>query len=266
MWTPFFNGLGPPKSSIQKNIAISDLRRVKTFRLFIRLLFFVVYTAMIVAEIWLRNRLSGVNMRRSMQVRQRWARNLLYGVGVRVETTGQAPDFPCLIVSNHRSYLDPILMLRDVYGYPVAKAELSKWPLIGKGAKMAGILYLRRESAGSRSGVLRQMQVKIESGFPVIIFPEGTTSDEAGTLPFKNGAFKLAAQANIQVVPVALVFEDPRDFWVTQESFLSHARRRFGSAKTAIKLHYGPPMRNEDPEILRMEAQQWIETVLLAKT
>jgi 1-acyl-sn-glycerol-3-phosphate acyltransferase len=197
-----------------------------------------------------------------MRVRRRWAQNLLHVVGLSVKTEGVAPDFPCLIVSNHRSYLDPIIMLRDVLGYPVAKAELSRWPLIGKGAKMAGILYLRRENAGSRSGILRQMLEKMEAGFPVIIFPEGTTSGVKGTLPFKKGGFKLAAQANIPVVPVAIVFEDEQDFWIGKETFLSHARRRFAVPKISVQLYYGTPMRGNDPEVLLAESHRWIESKL----
>ncbi len=237
---------------------------MKTIRVISRFLFFVLYTTSIVAEIWLRNLLWGQDIQRSMQVRRRWARNLLPSVGISMKTVGTAPDYPCLLVSNHRSYLDPILMLCDVYGYPVAKAELANWPLIGKGAKMAGILYLRRESAGSRSGTLRQMLEKIEAGYSVIIFPEGTTSGLPGTLPFKKGGFKLAAQANIPVVPVALVFADEQDFWIGKESFLSHAKRRFSEQKIEVALHYGTPLQSADPDELMTKSQSWINQVLTA--
>ncbi|MFN0212746.1 MAG: lysophospholipid acyltransferase family protein [Saprospiraceae bacterium] len=235
---------------------------MKTIRLLTRLIFGVVYTWFIVAEIWLRNHLCGNDVRRSMRIRRRWARNLLRGVGLCIKTEGSPPDSPCLIVSNHRSYLDPIILLCDIFGYPVAKAELAKWPIIGKGAKMAGILYLRRENAGSRTSTLRQIQDKIESGFSVIIFPEGTTSGSAGTLPFKNGAFKLAVQANIPVVPVAIVFSDKRDFWIGNETFLSHAIRRFGERKIAVKLVYGPVLSADSPNELLSNSQNWIDSIL----
>lgn len=240
----------------------SDLRPVKTLRLLARLLFFVGYTSLIVLEIWLKNRLQGPDIRRSMRVRRRWARNLLPAMGISIEQVGKVPDFPCILVSNHRSYLDPILLLREIDAYPVAKAELANWPMIGKGAKMAGILYLRRESAGSRTGILRQILEKIEAGFSVIIFPEGTTSAINGTLPFKKGAFKLAAQANIPVVPVALVFADKRDYWIGKDTFLSHAWRRFGVPKIEIKCCYGLETRSQDPEELLLAAQSWINDAL----
>ena len=260
LWVFFCCG---PNYPVRQKRSNSDLHRVKPIRLVFRFLFFVGYTSLIVAEIWLRNRLWGPDIRRSMQIRRRWARNLLPGIGIDLKIEGRIPDYPCLVVCNHRSYLDPILMLRDLDGYPVAKAELAKWPIIGKGAKMAGILYLQRESAGSRTGILRQILEKIERGFPVIIFPEGTTSALPGTLPFKIGGFKLAAQANIPVVPVALIFADERDYWVGKASFLSHAKKRFGDHKTKIKLCYGSPIRSEDPKVLQARSKDWIESVLM---
>ncbi|MDX1911989.1 MAG: lysophospholipid acyltransferase family protein [Saprospiraceae bacterium] len=232
---------------------------MKTIRLLLRFLFFAGYTTLIIAEIWLNNLLNGRDMHRSMRIRRRWARRLLQGIGLRVEVSGTPPKVPCLIVCNHRSYLDPIILLRDVDAYPVAKAELAKWPLIGKGAKLAGIMYLRREHAGSRMGALRQMQEKIAEGFPVIIFPEGTTSSLNGTLPFKKGGFKLAAQAHIPIVPVALVFADKKDFWVGKTSFLAHARRRFGEKNIDVKLIYGTELRADDPEVLLTTSKSWID-------
>jgi len=236
---------------------------VKNLRLAWRLFFFIFYTTAIVVEIWLRKNLFGADMRAAMRVRRRWARNLLSGVGVRLENEGVAPDFPCLMVSNHRSYLDPILMLTEVDCYPVAKAELANWPLIGKGAKSAGILYLRREHSGSRVNTLRLMEEKVREGFSVIIFPEGTTSGLPGTLPFKKGVFQLAAKSSLPVVPVALVFADKKDFWLGKQTFLSHAGRRFREKEISVKVCYGPVLQNSDPEDLLAQARNWIENRLL---
>jgi 1-acyl-sn-glycerol-3-phosphate acyltransferase len=236
---------------------------VKPIRPIWRFLYFAFYTFIIVAEIWLRNRLQGVEVRRAMLIRRRWANHLLKGIGVELNTFGEAPNSPCIIVANHRSYLDPILMLREVDAYPVAKAELANWPVIGKGAKLAGILYLKRESVKSRAGTLIQIQQVIDAGFPVLIFPEGTTSGLPGALPFKKGIFQMAAKAQIQVVPVAVCFKDARDFWVGRESFLKHAARRFQEKSIQVTLHYGPPMLSDNPESLRINTQAWIEEKLL---
>ena len=204
----------------------------------------------------------GENMRRSMRIRRRWATNLLSGVGVRLETYGEIPEYPCIFISNHRSYLDPILMLQHVYAYPVAKAELATWPIIGKGAAMAGILYLKRENVKSRAGTLKAINNILESGFQVIIFPEGTTSGLDGTLPFKRGVFQLAAKMQHPIVPVAVIFEETADYWVGKESFMSHAGRRFKEKEIKVSLHYGPKIQGESPEILLNNTKTWIDAQL----
>lgn len=228
-----------------------------------RFLFFVSYTSAIVAEIWLKNIVLGIDMRRSMRIRRRWARNLLRGVGVRLEQFGPIPDYPCIIISNHRSYLDPILMLQHVDAYPVAKAELANWPIIGKGAKLAGILYLKRENVKSRAGTLKGIQDIIGDGFQVIIFPEGTTSGLPATLPFKRGVFQLAAKMNIPLVPAAVVFEHTADYWIGKESFVQHAGRRFREKQINVSVHYGATVVGDTPELLMEHCKNWIDETLL---
>ncbi|HMX41816.1 MAG TPA: lysophospholipid acyltransferase family protein [Saprospiraceae bacterium] len=236
---------------------------MNTLRLFWRLLFFVVYTTRIVAEIWIRRAFFRADMRAAMHIRRRWAKHLLTNVGVRFSVYGTPPDYPCILVANHRSYLDPILMLCHVDAYPVAKAELAEWPLMGKGAQLAGILYLRREDSGSRANILKAMGEKLADGFSIVIFPEGTTSALKGTLPFKRGVFQLAARDHWPVVPVALHFPDTRDFWVGRVSFLEHAWRRFSQRHIRVDVHYGPPLRGSDAPQLAHESQTWIEQTLL---
>lgn len=238
------------------------LQVVKIFRLAWRLCFAIVYTTYIVLEIWLRSLLQGADLRAAMRVRRRWARHLIRGIGIHLEVIGLPPDFPALVVANHRSAIDPILMLCHLDALPVAKAEVANWPVLGKGAAMAGILYLQRESSGSRANTLRQIEAKIEEGFPVILFPEGTTSDLPDTLPFKKGAFQMAAKAGIPVVPVALCFADERDFWLGTESFLAHFARRFREKTILIRLCYGPAFQHENTEILIAEVQTWINAQL----
>lgn len=198
-----------------------------------------------------------------MAVRRRWAVRVLDGVGVRTTVGGHPPDFPCLLVANHRSYLDPILLLRDVYAYPVAKAELAQWPLIGKGAQWAGILYVRREQGNSRVSTLKAIaDVVREEGFSVILFPEGTTSGLPGMLPLKKGAFRAAAKWDLPVMPVAICFEDKRDFWIGKTTFVQHAWRRFQDKSIGVRICYGPVLQHAESDVLEYEARTWIEAQL----
>lgn len=236
---------------------------MRRIRIIYRLIFFAVYTARIVAEVYWRRVVLRSDLNRVMAVRRRWARRVLSGVGVRVETAGTPPDEPCLLLANHRSYLDPILLLRDVFAFPVAKAELASWPLIGKGAKWAGILYVQRERGGSRVSTLKALADVIQQqAFSVILFPEGTTSGVPGMLPFKKGSLRTATKWSLPVAPVAICFDDPRDYWVGEASFLQHAWQRFQDREIRVRVCYGPILRHDDPEALETAVRRWIESQL----
>ncbi len=169
------------------------------------------------------------------------------------------------MVCNHRSYLDPILLLCYIDAFPVAKAELAQWPLLGKGAQLAGILYLKRENAKSRTAILKEITSAILSGFQVILFPEGTTSAlPVGVLAFKKGSFGAAAQDGFPVVPAALCFEEVADFWVGSETFLQHAFRRFKEKEIRVKVAFGPMLRSPDSGELLEKSRYWIENQLIA--
>lgn len=235
---------------------------MKSFRLALRLSFFLFYTALIVAEVSLRNFVFRQPVPALMKVRRRWARNLLPGIGIRLRIEGDIPKGCCIIAANHRAHLDPLLMLRDVDAYPVAKAEIADWPLIGSGGRMAGMLFVQRDDAGSRATTLRAIVRVLKQGFPIVIFPEGDTSDLDGTLPFKRAVFEIAARMQIPVVPAALIFADAQDCWVTQEHFMKHAMRRFNQPHVDMAVHYGPPLLDHNAQQLMESARRWIDEQL----
>lgn len=216
------------------------------------------------AEVYWRRIILRSTMQRVMAVRQRWAVRVLDGVGVQTTVEGTPPDFPCLILANHRSYLDPILILREVDAYPVAKAELADWPLLGKGAAWAGILYVQRQQGGSRMTTLKAIAETIQlQGFSVVLFPEGTTSDLPGMLPFKKGAIRSAAKFGLTIVPVAIRYPDKKNFWVGDSTFLQHAWQCFQQKAIPVTVCYGPAICNEDSDALEQEVRTWIEKKLL---
>ena len=211
----------------------------------------------------LMNAIKGKDLARTMRIRRRWARRLLPGLGIQINVSGQAPEFPCLLVANHRAYVDPILILRDKDALPVAKQEMADWPILGKGAELSGIIYIQREDSGSRLKTLRLMSEHLKKGHSIILFPEGTTSALKGTLPFLSGGFQLAANLNVPVVPVALLFRDERDYWVTREPFLKHAGRRFSEKQIRIDVVYGPALQSKDYEELMQKAKEWLDQTIV---
>ncbi len=230
------------------------------FRLLVRAFSAIFFTTRIVAEVAFFNYFGGQDKVKKMRAtRRRWAKKLFPKIGIKVKIEGQIPDGQCIIVANHRSYLDPLLILRDVDALPVAKSEVGDWPVLGFGAKLSGVILLDRQSKSGGMATLRAMTAALKKGESIIIFPEGTTSAGRLTLPFLKGAFQLAVKNKVAVVPVALIFENEEDFWIGEESFASHAGRRFREKTTWMQVCYGPVLRSEDAEKLMAEAKKWVD-------
>jgi 1-acyl-sn-glycerol-3-phosphate acyltransferase len=118
-----------------------------------------------------------------------WCRRIVTGLGFRCEVEGRIP-LGGAVVSNHLSYLD-ILLYSSVQPFVmVAKTEVRGWPLLGWLTAQAGTVYVQR-GGGPKTyrGVNAAMAEAYRSGLPVLFFPEGTTTDGAGVLPFRRGLF-----------------------------------------------------------------------------
>ena len=140
-----------------------------------------------------------------------WAKIILIGMGFgyRIERE-QTPekDGSYMFIANHTSMADIMLMLVSVKNpfVFVGKKELSKIPLFGFFYKRTCIL-VDRSSPKSRQAVFLRAQRRLQSGVSICIFPEGGVSEEHIDLdPFKDGAFRLAINHQIPIVP--LTFAD----------------------------------------------------------
>ena len=194
-----------------------------------------------------------------MKQRQRYVRNLHKVMGFTVHIHGELPTGAGLVLGNHRSYFDPAILVLDVFGYPVAMAEVEKWPIIGFGAKLTGVLFVQRENRHSRSVTLKAIDEKIASGGLVFLFPEGKTKGERLTTEFKHGSFLLAAKKGYTIWPVAVEYKDPDNYWVTNESFMIHLFRQLSRPTLEMFIWYGPPMQGTDGMELLQRCRSWID-------
>ena len=111
-----------------------------------------------------------------------------------------------LIVSNHASYLD-ILVLMAALPFDfsfVAKREAASWPFVGTFIRRCGYLTVDRENAPEAVQDSRRIEERLLGGAPVHVFPEGTFTHASGLRPFQMGAFKLAADTGSPLLPVTL--------------------------------------------------------------
>jgi 1-acyl-sn-glycerol-3-phosphate acyltransferase len=180
--------------------------------------------------------------------------------GFHVELEGALPHRPAVLVANHVSYIDPIVIGSLVSLAPIAKAELRRWPIVGTFAGNYGVNFVRRGDTVSEALTLRRALRTLVSGVSVLNFPEGTTSVNR-VLPFRRGIFGIARHAGVSVVPIALVPRDPALAWVGSASFLPHYTRTVFSGPHHFRMTVGAPMSPSDyesPAQMAEAARAWI--------
>lgn len=148
------------------------------------------------------------NLRLRRSIVRRWLRISFFIAGAPISTTGKAlTEQPCLLVANHASYLDGLLLqavLPSNFSVLV-KGEAESWPIIGSALRRLGLLFVARGDAQRSSAVLRQLIRGLNNGESFALFPEGTFQREPGLIPFQPGAFHVASRTKSAVQPVVLL-------------------------------------------------------------
>jgi 1-acyl-sn-glycerol-3-phosphate acyltransferase len=124
---------------------------------------------------------------------QRCARRLLRVMGVESEVTGPIPSRG-LLVCNHLSYVDILVIGAVAPAVFVSKWEVKRWPVFGWFARLAGTIFVDREKRSDAGRLAEKIQAVIDGGALVILFPEGTSSDGSTVLPFKSSLLEPAAR------------------------------------------------------------------------
>lgn len=151
-----------------------------------------------------------------------WSRVIVRASLCRVRVSGidhLAAGGPAMLVANHRSYVDSIVLMAAVPGTYrfVANHGVLTWPLVGMVVRKAGHLTVDRGVSAARIACAREMTDVLRRGASLLVYPEGTTGRHGGLLPFRLGAFRAAVEAGRPIVPIALggtgtILE--RDRWV----------------------------------------------------
>lgn len=148
----------------------------------------------------------GVHRRR--RVAQASARLFFLSIGspVRVEGQSITPHYPCVLVANHASYLDGIILtaaLPPGFTYLI-KREMASFPVAGFLLRRLGSAFVDRNDLLDRKRTARRLVELARSGDALGFFPEGTFDTTPGLKPFHGGAFSAAVRAGLPVVPVVI--------------------------------------------------------------
>ncbi|MEE8524890.1 MAG: lysophospholipid acyltransferase family protein [Thermoanaerobaculia bacterium] len=141
--------------------------------------------------------------------RRCWAPGLLWGGGVRLEVEGlENVDWtrPHFFAANHQSMVDAVALFR-VLPVPllfILKAELRRVPLLGWYVSAMGMIFVPRDQRRQSLENLRQCRHRIDCGYSILMFPEGTRSRDQRIGPFKPGIFLPAIDSETPIVPVVL--------------------------------------------------------------
>ncbi len=222
--------------------------------------------SMFMAETLTRHAIDGISNCAFESARElAWlGENLAALSGVRPHVQGRLPAGPCVIVANHVSYLDPLVLASLVPCLPIAKAELRDWPVLGETARRSNVLFVRRDCALSGARVLREARRALDRGVSVLVFPEGTTTTGHKVLPFKRGALGLAQLAGVPIAPVALRYAQPEAAWIGEEVFLPHFARTLARPFTPVTVSFLPAIECHDRSAAELaeEARSMIASAL----
>ena len=196
---------------------------------------------------------------------------VLRAFGIRPTVQGEIPA-QGLVVANHLSYLDIVILSAVMPCFFVSKAEIAGWPYFGKAARSGGTIFIDRRSRASTVEVARQIADRLPLPVPVLLFPEGTSSDGSQVLRFHSSLFEPAAAAAAPVTAAAVryVLEDgaqERDLcWFDDTLFVPHVWKVLGTTGFSAQITFGEPRvygdrrsaaaaTHEEVEAMRAERQ-----------
>ncbi|WP_303392117.1 1-acyl-sn-glycerol-3-phosphate acyltransferase [Kitasatospora sp. NA04385] len=139
---------------------------------------------------------------------RRWARLLLASLGVRVRVgAGAVPGRStggALLVSNHISWLDVLLIAAVRPGRMLAKTEVGRWPVLGPLTSWGGTIFIDRDRLRALPGTVGEIAAALRRGERVVVFPEGSTWCGRGGGRFRPALFEAAVRADVPVQPLTL--------------------------------------------------------------
>lgn len=194
----------------------------------------------------------------------RWARMFFWIFGVTVHADGphvsQGQLYPGsdkrgigrVFVLNHRSLVDIPLAQRLLAAHLISRHDIAGWPVVGWLANRLGTLFVDRQSRRSGAEVLRQVDRTLEQGEGVVMFPEGTSYRGDEVRAFRPGAFKAAARADAEMVPLGVAYEDDNACYY-HEPFSTHLARVARRRRLRVAVVAGEPIGHEDRTPVEMK-------------
>ena len=158
---------------------------------------------------------------------RKWGRGLLRIFHIRLVVHPENAEYRGgLVVSNHMGYVD-IFVHAALCGLRFCpKADVRKWPVLGWYAELTHPIWIDRSSRLKSKEALEEFCATLEHGIPLIVYPEGTSTDGKQVLPFKTSPFEVAASGGFPIQPVVTIYRVPEGAdspcWYTDIGIIPH--------------------------------------------
>jgi lyso-ornithine lipid O-acyltransferase len=185
---------------------------------------------------------------------------VLASVGVRFTFEGQPPTRG-LVVANHLSYLDIAIFSAIMPCCFVSKLEVNRWPFFGKAARVGGTIFLDRSSLASASIVADLISERLTDSIPVLLFPEGTSTDGAQVLRFHSRLIHPAIVLGAPTTAAAIRYlpgvntQERELCWFGDAGFLRHLWKVLGVSALSALVCFGQPRIYKDRRIAAEETR-----------
>jgi 1-acyl-sn-glycerol-3-phosphate acyltransferase len=171
------------------------------------------------------------------------ARTMLAVLGVRLERRGPALRPGSLMVANHVSWLDILVLHAGAPVRMVAKGEVGSWPGIGVLAGLSGAVYIDRTRPKALPGTVAEVAAELRAGRTVAAFPEGTTFCGTQRGRFRPALFQAAIDAGAPVVPVSISYDTTAAAFIGDDTLWASVRRVAALRSLTITLVTAPALR-----------------------
>jgi 1-acyl-sn-glycerol-3-phosphate acyltransferase len=222
--------------------------RLRAFRRAVALVFAL---ALCVIHYWSIRIRGPLTLARRALWLQSAALGILRALGINSEVRGKAPTRG-LVVANHLSYLDIVILSSAMPCFFVAKMEIDRWPFFGKAARTGGTIFIDRNSRSSTAAVAKAIATRLPLPVPVLLFPEGTSTNGSQVLRFHPSLFEpaTASGAPITAASIRYVLHDgkaERDLcWYDDSLFLHHIWKALGTSGFSAEVIFGEPREYPD--------------------
>ncbi len=213
-----------------------------------------------------------------------WHRFVLWMFGIKVHKIGvPAKEHPLLLVANHISWKD-ILVLGSVQPLSfIAKADMKFWPVLGQLAMLQRTIFVEREQRRKAGEQANEIADRLSEGDVIVLFAEGTTSDGNRILPFNSSLLGAAQRAlvssektQVAIQPIAIAytsmhgvalgrFHRPEAAWPGDVALGGHLFNIVKQGALDVELHFGDPIpfdASSDRKIVTRQVEKQVRQML----